>query len=196
MKQLIVGLMFLGSLTSVLRPLNAGIVSNGGFEEGDFGGGDVFPIPDWVGTEFPLTFATQDPTFLPFGPHSGLAAVAFSSVGDLDPISQLLPTVPGQKYLLSFWLASDGQAPNAFWAFWNEDELLFQTDIPTHDYKEYIFSVVSTQHDIVTFFGRDDLGYLSLDDVSLIPVPEPAALEIMGSLLVTALGLGRLRRSS
>jgi hypothetical protein len=159
-------------------PTLAALVVNGGFEDGDIAGagGSLSPIPNWGGIE---TFVTDDSDFPHggFGAHSGAAYAAFGAIGELDSISQVITAAPGQ-YLLTYWLASDGLAPNQFQVLWDSTVLFDQIDIAAQPYQQFTFLVTGTGSNTLTFSGQNDLGYLSLDDVELTPsvVPEPASL--------------------
>ena len=180
---------------------NAAIIVNGDFET------DISaitsPIPSWNGDG---AIETSDSAFGTFGPHSGYGFAAFNSAGGLGAIDQTIATVLGQTYVLEFWLASDGQPTNQFQALWNSDILFSQSNIPTQGYQLYTYLVTGTGSDTLNFFGQNNTGSLSLDDVSffeatalpLAPVPEPATLAIWGglSLLGLASSWRKKRRAS
>ena len=134
------------------------IVSNGGFETGNFSGW----LDDGNGN------VTGDATYV----HSGSYGAEFGAVGALGYIQQTLNTVPGKSYLLSFWLDSpDGETPNEFQVSWNSTVLLDETNLPAFGWTNIQFTVTATGSSTVLQFGlRDDPNELGLDDVSVRPV--------------------------
>src|SRR5436190_87107 len=78
-----------------------------------------------------------------------------------------------------------GDKPNEFRVDWNGKTLFDQTDMPKQGYAAYSFPVQATgPSSTLTFYGRNDPGYLSLDDVSVssgaappVPPAPPAAPE-------------------
>lgn len=91
---------------SCATPAFANLVSNSGFETGDF--------TDW--TQFGNTgFTGVDP----FYAHTGGFGAAFGPIGSTGGIFQSLTTVASQTYNLTFWLRNDGFPINSFSASWN-----------------------------------------------------------------------------
>lgn len=197
MPRMVIVLAALGIMGGGAIPALAGVIQNGGFEEGDIpeNGGSLSPIPNWGGNE---TFATDDSDFPHggFGPHiPSLAYAAFGAIGELDSISQIIGTNVGQVYELEYWFASDGNT-NEFKVTWDNTVLFDETNIHQHGYQHYSFFVTGTGGNTLAFAGRDDgdsgnpenFGYLSLDDVSLTAVPDTAAVPEPGSLAIFAIG--------
>ena len=185
MQRHVIILVVLNLIAGSVSASRADLIQNGGFEEGDFASnsGNISPIPSWGGSQ---TFATDDSDFPHggFGPHGGAAYAAFGAIGELDSISQVVTTNPGQSYILDYWFASDGILDatdhNWFQVSWNNTVLFDQSDIAQHGYWEYSFLVRGFESNLLTFAGQDDLGYLSLDDVRVDAAPEPGSLTLLG----------------
>lgn len=202
MKRIIV-LLALCLLTGGASLAQAGLIRNASFEDGDIlgSGGSLSPIPEWGGLE---TFATDDSDFPHggFGAYSGFAYAAFGAIGGLDSIEQTIDTNPGQVYQLEYRFASDGNALNEFLVTWNGTVLFNEIDILAHDYQQYTFAVTGSAGTtgLLLFAGRDDAGYLSLDDVSLtaLPatVPEPGSSTVLVIAAATLLGWQRWSRTA
>ncbi len=145
------------------------LVENGGFETGDFtgwtlNGGDG--STNFVGGNLSVTGIT---------PHGGNYYAALGEPGLLAYLSQTLPTVAGQKYLLSLWLDSPNLrrqtlTPNEFSVTWNGGALFDGTDIGKIGWTNLQFIVTATNAASVLQFGaQDDNYFLGLDDVSVTP---------------------------
>ena len=149
------------------------IVSNGGFETGDFSG--------WM-ADGSSGDVTSDTNYV----HSGTYGAEFGAVGSLGYLSQTLATTPGTSYLLSFWLDSpDGETPNEFQVSWNGTMLLDETDLPAFGWTNIQFVVTATNASTILQFGfQDDPTELGLDDVSVVsasagpPVPVSASFNL------------------
>ena len=69
--------------------------------------------------------------------------------------------------------------PNDFSATWNGVSVFHQVDIQKQPYTYYSYQVVGTGSDTVAFAFRDYYSYLKLDDVSVVPTPEPSTLVLL-----------------
>jgi hypothetical protein len=168
------------TLLALSSTAQANLVTNPGFETGDFTGWTQFGNVGFTGVDG--------------SPHSGSFAAFFGPVGSLGFLSQTLATTPGVRYDLSFFLQSDGGTPNQFQVSWNGSLISDQLNLPAFGYTERDFlSLLATTSTTPLVFGfRDDPGFLFLDDVTLDPVPEPTALILFGT--TAGLGLARWRR--
>jgi hypothetical protein len=177
--------MLVAALFGLLAPTNlarANLITNPGFETGDFSG--------WI--QFGNVGFTSVDTGLP---HSGSFSASLGPVGSLGFLSQTLATTPGQRYDLSFFLASDGQTPNQFQVSWNGTVERDQSNLNAFTFREFDFlNLLATSTTTPLVFGfRDDPGFLHLDDVAVNATPEPTTLLLLGTTM-TGLGLARWRR--
>ena len=153
------------ALTTHSACAQTNLVQNPGFETGDLTDWPVYGVGSYLGVQ------TSNPT-----PNSGNYEAYFGAVGSLAGISQTLTTVPGLNYNFRFYLASDGQTPNEFQASFGSTQLFDSTNIAASGYVLESFDVVATDAaTTITFGGRNDQGYLYLDDVSVTAAaPEPS----------------------
>lgn len=170
--------------TGAVQPLTVQLLAgNGGFETGD--------LSQWTASanlnpnvvfadSLDFGFFAGGP-FLPgvddlFFVHSGLYGAALGQAGSLAYLSQTLPTVAGQRYLVSFWLTNPTNGtPNEFLASWNGTNLFDQTDLGRFGWTNLQFVVPATGPATVLKFGfRNDPNAFGLDDISVQPVPAPA----------------------
>ncbi len=182
-------LLALALLSTTSIPARAGLITNGGFETGDFSGWSVF-----------ADFTTVTQYLDGFSPHSGNYFAALGNGGGLGVLSQTVNSAPGQEYLLSMFLGSDGSTPNEFAVEWNGTTLFDATNLGDtrgngDQYNALSFLVQGTGNDTLTLLERNDLGYLALDDVSLSAVPEPSSLSLLIVGATCILGSFACRRS-
>ncbi len=115
-----------------------------------------------------------DPLFVHAGIYGG-----YLGEPDSGSLSQTVPTIPGQKLLVSFWLTSvpDGQnetTPNSFTAKWNGSTLFTGTDLPEFGWTnmQYIVSSAGASGTL-EFDYNNSPGAFGLDDVTVQPIPGP-----------------------
>lgn len=180
-------LLFVTLVTTASQSL-ASLVVNGGFEDAYFVG--------WSASD--PTFGTfVSPSGSEYSALSGDYFAALGATGRLGSLSQTLNTVAGTTYTVNYFLASDGNAPNEFKAVWGGTVLSDLTNIAQQSYTEYRFTVTATSSlTTLTFFERNDNGYLSLDDVlvNISTVPEPTSMVPLGAGLAAVGGYSLLRR--
>ena len=164
---------------------HANLIQNPGFEAGNFSG--------WTQSgNLGFTSMTSTPSFV----RSGTFAAFLGPIGSDGFLSQTFATVPGDAYLVSFSIRSDGGLPNDFNASWAGTSFFSQTNIPLGDYLTYTFTEVALGPTTVLQFGfRNDPGFLGLDDVAVSPTPEPTTMLLLSTAMV-GLGIARWRQWS
>lgn len=157
---------------------------NGGFELGSFSewtfsGDSNYNVPvnrdenNYSGVSDPLP-GVGYAQFV----HSGSWGAFLGQSGSLASLSQTVPTVPSQYYLLSGWLSSfaynGSTRPNEFRVKWNGRVISDLVNMPAFGWTNLQFIVQATTHaSALEFDARDDPGALALDDVSMQLAPAP-----------------------
>lgn len=197
------------TLTCLLLATTAGtsqaavnLVVNPGFETGNFTGWTTSPAP---GTNFTFVVSTTtDPGILP--PHGGtFEAKSGPPSNNPELLSQIIATIPGQTYEVSFWLAnfmSAGTGSPEFKASFAGNLLIDfvrpnNNTTETDPYKQYVFDVPATgATSTLQFSFVQPPGYWLLDDVSVTPAPEASSLVVWSMLgLVGVAVVGKARRN-
>lgn len=169
---------------------HAALVVNGDFETGSLSG---FAISAAGGG-----FVGVDAE----SPHTGTYGAFFAGLDPNAPdtITQTIATVPGNSYLVSFFLQSEAaNAPdNAFSAQFAGATLLTLSDDGGFDYRQFSQTIVAASpQSLLSFSGYNAPAAFDLDDISIVdvtpaavspspsqPLPEPgsAALLLPGAL--------------
>lgn len=192
--------------------------TNGNFEQGG-AGPFTSSTPGWGGWLGPAdpgsNYGIAQSTVAPDVAESGSFYAFFKASQEIaDCLGQGLNTVPGQKYAVSFWLATDGPTDGTtdlMQLSWGPDfgasgrDQLFNiqphspTALPYQQYTE-IFTGVTT-YDILAFHGFDKTSAFLLDNVTVTPLSAapatpPLLSALLGaSLLVLGVSLVRSRPS-
>lgn len=138
--------------------------------------------------------------------ESGTYAALFGPVGSVGTLSQMLTTVAGDSYTVSFWLENMGSRPNSFSASFGSSVLTSLTNARTFGYTLYSYVVTATSSTTnLSFSFRQDPSYWALDNVSVTsnavppevsPVPLPAALPLLGVGLAGFAVVGKRRKKA
>jgi hypothetical protein len=159
------------------------LVGNGGFETGDFTGwtlsGDTNvnfadSIDLSIGSGGQTIPGIDDEQFV----YSGIYGAFLGQPDSLGHLSRALPTLPGQRYLLSFWLDNPTNGtPNEFIATWNGNKLFDGVDMEEFVWTNLQFVVMATGPSTDLQFGfRNDQNAFGLDDISVRPIPIAAPI--------------------
>jgi hypothetical protein len=165
------------------------LLTNGSFETGDFTGWTLVADTSFTGVlHTGASFAGRI-----YNAEDGSYFASLGEPGDDGTLSQTFADVAGKTYESSFYFASDGNTPNDFGVTGPGGlSLPTETDVGVQSYFFLAGSFVGSGSDTITFNFRNDPGLLSLDNVQVFAVPEPATWAMM---LVGIGGLGAVLRS-
>lgn len=182
--------------------LGTNLVSNGGFESGDFSNWNISGSYACVGSSvcvgngFTLD---EDP-----GPATGGFAVylggcdeTYSGCGGEDDLSQTIATVAGVTYTLDFFLSAPtyngSSTPNTFTVLWSGAIVSTMSDLAGNSYIEYTYALIGSGSDALEFDSSDVPSAFVLDDVSVVDISlvdaGVADCPELGSVLLLGVGL-------
>jgi hypothetical protein len=114
-------------------------------------------------------------------PHSGTYVAILGQSPGMAYLSQSLSTVPGQSYLLSFWLdAPSAGSVQQFMVNWNTNatstNTIYNQTFPNGtSWTNPQFIVTATgSSTVLQFAARNDRYYFGLDDINVWPIPTPS----------------------
>jgi VPDSG-CTERM motif len=166
----------------ITQSARANLITNPGFETGNFTGWTVSGAASVVGTASGIS------------PHSG----SFQAAGSVATISQTFATTPGQLYTLDFWAAAVtppgvmGQGFRVFWDGLNVISTGFGEG--NASYLEITHNRTASSAFTNLAFEFDTTGTVFFDDFSVTPVGVPDAGSTFALLSFGLLGVAMLRR--
>ena len=167
----------------------ANLVSNGGFETGDF--------TDWT-VQGNVSSLFNVSSFLP---HTGTYSMFYAELeSDDDRISQVLSTTIGQQYSLAFWTYNLGSPDDndGLRVFWEGSLALELVPLgePIGQWVEYtLLLTASSNGSELSLRGFDAPLAFYMDDVSVTVVPETNTLLLAGAgLIILVLLRGKVVR--
>jgi len=161
----------LASCAFLASAANAGSITNGDFETGDFTGWTTFGDTSFDGVD-------------PFAAQSGGFGAFFGSDG-ASGISQMVNLNDG-AYVVSFMLSlQDSATPNNFSWTWNGvAQAPSFTDTTAFGYQLFTAKVMSSGgSSTIAFTFNNPQSFWLLDnvDVTAAPVPEPSSVALLGA---------------
>jgi len=173
------------------------LVTNGGFETGDFTGWNLAGPATTIGD--PSAYYAVDTLDADTGTYGAYLGSEFSVL----QLSQTLTLADSHNYTVSFSLANLGgplsengiNYNNSFSVKLGGVTVFSETNAPASSYTNYSFSFNTSStfptSDLLLISSENDASYFSLDNVSVsTATPEPATF----LLVIPALGLLALRR--
>lgn len=163
------------------------LITNGGFETGDFTGWTQFGDTSFTGV-CPADSPSQDCSG--YTPFDGNFMASFGAVNSQGGVTQTISTTPGATYLVSFFLSNGADSPNSFDISFDGVTLASGTDVGFMHWQPFQFTQVATSDSATLSFAFYQVpDYFDLDDVSVevVDTPEPSSFALLSSGL--ALGI-------
>jgi subtilase family serine protease len=166
---------------SFVAQIGQSILQNGGFETGNFSGWTLNGSTTVNGTPYNAVETAGFKTSAGVSyVHSGSYGAVLGQSQSVATLSQTVPTVPGQAYLVSLWVNNPHQgSTQSFSVNWQTNSgsarwLYGITNPPVFVWTNLIFAVTaSSSSSTLEIEARNDPDYFGLDDVSVTPIPIP-----------------------
>jgi hypothetical protein len=192
-------LLAFGLASVVVAPVayaQTNLVQNPGFEQTVGQGTTATSSPFWtVSPGFGTDFVSGG------NANSGIWYAEFAATSAANAqsgtLSQTIATVPGNYYIVSFFLANFGSPHDTFLATFGGQTVLSLTDASAFRYTQYSMVIRATSaQSVLAFTGEQDPASFGLDDVSVQAGPAPVMGGGLLSLGVAAAGFvaRRVRR--
>lgn len=155
----------------VRADIGQSIVQNGGFETGDFSGWTL--VGDTITVHNVYNIVATDADY-PDVVHSGNFGAFLGENGYAATLTQVLPTIPGQPYLISFWLDNpQAGSIQSFSASWNGTVFTNLLNPPAFAWSNFqFFARADDTNSTLQFAAENDPNYFGFDDVTVVPVPQ------------------------
>jgi|SRR6185312_5642089 len=199
---------------------HAQLVTNGGFETGDFTGWTVSPNQEdpWVVTSNQGGHTPSGSFYASTG-CVGALCIGSDGLDSTNYLYQDLPTVAGQTYQISFSFASGGPGgegspdcgENCVLGIHSNLDTVTQELVATFGnttlvdlvnlsaspaMSQYVFTATATGTTTrLEFQNREDPDYSALDDISVAATPEPGTILMGLSASLIFLGARRFRKA-
>jgi subtilase family serine protease len=174
--------LFTNRTSHVAQPVSASlnigqsIVQNGGFETGDFTGWTL--VGNTISGGYVYN-SVENILTTPGAVHAGSYG-AFLGDTQLATLSQNLTTIPGQNYLISFWLDNPvSGAGQTFLLNGNTNspaanQIFYLSSPPVLAWTNLTFVLTAAGTNTVLQFGAENQpNFFGLDDVAVTPIPAP-----------------------
>lgn len=173
------GVVFVLAAAGAVEFARAELVVNGDFETGG-----IFPwnAPATIPNQQYFTVTTSATS------HGGTHHLVMSSTSLLY-VSQVLPTVAGTDYELSFWLRRPTNGGGFFTVRYEGQQVFGQTfSLPALVWTQFTVPLHSNITGSFLQFGQMDFpGEWHIDDISVVQVPAPSAAAVLGIGAVVAM---------
>jgi len=176
------------------------IVTNGGFETGDFSGWSQGGNTEFTGVDGSSSHSGNFGAFA--GPTSGGKGSSFGP----GTLTQNLTTIVGQSYELSFWMFNDaakgvidgGSSNVMFQVFWNGAMIFDNSGTSTYQQFQFFNLAVTSASTQLKFVFLNDPGFFHFDDVvagiTATTVPEGLSTLWLALPTLAMIGFLQLRR--